>query len=207
MFSKFLSLEPEKQERILNAALKEFAQKGYKNASTNEIVKEANISKGLLFHYFNNKKELFLFLYDYSLDIFMNEFFGKIDMNVKDILKRWPQIALVKIEVIRKYPEIFNFIVAANTENASEIKNDLELRNKEIITSSYAKVLEDIDISKFREGIDIKRAINIIIWTAEGLANQEKAKAKLSSLGQINYEKVLAEFDIYIELLRNCFYK
>lgn len=56
LFSKFLNLNPEKQDRILNAALKEFAQKGYQNASTNEIVKEAGISKGLLFHYFNNKR-------------------------------------------------------------------------------------------------------------------------------------------------------
>ena len=60
-----MSLSEEKQQRILNAALKEFAQKGYKNASTNQIVKEADISKGLLFHYFKNKKQLFLFLYDY----------------------------------------------------------------------------------------------------------------------------------------------
>ena len=43
IFSKFLKLKPEKQERILNAAIKEFSQKGYENASTNEIVKEANI--------------------------------------------------------------------------------------------------------------------------------------------------------------------
>mgnify|MGYP000914953748 CR=1 FL=1 len=69
MFSKFQSLKPEKQERILNAAIKEFAKKGYKNAVTDEIVKEANISKGALFHYFNNKRDLYLFLYDYSLEI------------------------------------------------------------------------------------------------------------------------------------------
>ena len=50
MFSKFLNLELEKQDRIINAAIKEFAQKGYDKASTNEIVKEAGISKGLLYN-------------------------------------------------------------------------------------------------------------------------------------------------------------
>lgn len=56
---KFLELDKLKQDRIINAAMKEFALKGYKNASTNEIVKEAGISKGLLFHYFTNKKAYF----------------------------------------------------------------------------------------------------------------------------------------------------
>ncbi|MDD3656837.1 MAG: TetR/AcrR family transcriptional regulator, partial [Atribacterota bacterium] len=57
IYSQFHSLESEKQERIINAALKEFARNGYGKASTNEIIKQAGISKGSLFNYFNNKKE------------------------------------------------------------------------------------------------------------------------------------------------------
>ena len=63
---KFFSLKPEKRERIINAALKEFAKNGYDKASTNEIVKESGISKGSLFNYFISKKELYLFLLDYA---------------------------------------------------------------------------------------------------------------------------------------------
>ena len=77
MIKKFMSFDPQKRDRIINTALEEFAQKGYKNASTNEIVKKADISKGLLFHYFGNKKSLFLFLYEYSWDILSKDFFRK----------------------------------------------------------------------------------------------------------------------------------
>ena len=52
MFSKFLNLKPEKQEKILEVAIREFADKGFEKSSTNEIVKGAGISKGILFHYF-----------------------------------------------------------------------------------------------------------------------------------------------------------
>ena len=45
--------------------------------ATNEIVKEADISKGLLFHYFKNKKGLFLYLYDYCIELYINEFYRK----------------------------------------------------------------------------------------------------------------------------------
>jgi TetR/AcrR family transcriptional regulator len=69
MLSTFAQLKTEKQQRIINAAWEEFSQKGFELASTNQIVKKAKIGKGMLFHYFNNKKELFLFLCDYCFEI------------------------------------------------------------------------------------------------------------------------------------------
>lgn len=57
----------EKQARIINAAMKEFVKSGYDKASTNKIVKEANISKGSLFNYFHSKKELYLYLIEYGV--------------------------------------------------------------------------------------------------------------------------------------------
>ena len=52
MNSKFFDIKKEKQDRIINAALKIFAMQGYRHGSTDDIVKEAAISKGLLFHYY-----------------------------------------------------------------------------------------------------------------------------------------------------------
>ncbi len=206
MFSKFLNLNPEKQSRILNAAMKEFAAKGYENASTNEIVKEAEISKGLLFHYFNNKKQLFLFLYDYCIDINMNEFYKKIDLKEKDFFARLRQTQCIKMELLNKYPEMFKFIEAANMEN-SEIKNDLDNINKEELENASRRIFEEIDISKFKDDIDINKAINIIMWTFQGFNNKVLREAKVLDSKQIEYNKAFAEADIYIEILKNCFYK
>ncbi|WP_234970565.1 TetR/AcrR family transcriptional regulator [Aedoeadaptatus urinae] len=44
IYSKFNNLKPEKQKQIINAAIKEFVRNGFEKASTNEIVKRANIS-------------------------------------------------------------------------------------------------------------------------------------------------------------------
>jgi len=49
-------IEPEKRDRILNAAIEEFASFPFEKASTNHIVAKAGISKGLLFHYFGSKQ-------------------------------------------------------------------------------------------------------------------------------------------------------
>ncbi|CAG7626615.1 HTH-type transcriptional regulator BetI [Paenibacillus allorhizosphaerae] len=207
MFSKFLSLEPEKQERILNAAMKEFAQKGYKNASTNEIVTEANISKGLLFHYFNNKKDLYLYLYDYILDMLIREFFEKIRWDENDILMRLRHYSELKIEIIKKHPEMFNFTLSAYLEQSAEIKHELNRRNKDRAAALYDRLFVDFDTSKFKEGTDIQRAIQIMIWTFEGFSSREQQKINSITFDQHYYDEVMADLDQYLDVLRKTFYR
>ena len=69
MNDKFYALPEEKQSQILNAAYKVFATNQYKKAPTSEIAAEAGISKSLLFHYFHNKLELYLFLWKHAADL------------------------------------------------------------------------------------------------------------------------------------------
>ena len=52
MHRLFEGLSEEKQARIINGALEEFTKNGFEKASTNVIVKNAGISKGALFKYF-----------------------------------------------------------------------------------------------------------------------------------------------------------
>jgi TetR/AcrR family transcriptional regulator len=52
--------DPERtQERILDAALGEFAAKGFAGARVDEIARVATVNKRMLYHYFGNKHELF----------------------------------------------------------------------------------------------------------------------------------------------------
>lgn len=64
----FLQLQPEKQNRVLEAAVEEFAKKGYGRASMNLVVERAGISKGALFKYFGSKGGLFAFVYRMALE-------------------------------------------------------------------------------------------------------------------------------------------
>lgn len=207
MIEKFLSLNPEKQERILNAALKEFAQKGFENASTNEMVKEAGISKGLLFHYFKNKKELYLFLYDHFVEILMKEFYEELNLEETDIFARLKNLMLLKSRLIIRHPEIFNFMVKAKLETSDEVREHLTQSSKDMLQSSYATIFQNIDYSKFKEGTDIQKAINIIFWTLEGLSNKTIEQLKLSNETNFDFTEAFAEVDVYIEMLKSTFYK
>jgi len=193
--------------RILNAAMKEFAQKGFKNASTDVIVKEAAISKGALFHYFNNKKDLFLFLYDYSIDIIKNGILMKFNDDERDIFTRIRNGMMLKIELLIKYPEIYEFTTVAYMEESREVKSDLDSRNRGLITEAQGFLYEDIDTSKFKKGIDVKRAIDIITWTIESYTNKEMERFKSLSLNELNLNELLSEMNIYLEMLKKSFYQ
>ncbi len=207
MFSKFLNLQQEKQKRILDASMKEFAQNGFENASTNKIIKEADISKGLLFYYFKNKKSLFLFLYDYCINLYINEFYKKINMDETDIFVKLRQCALIKLELLMKYADIFVFIEVAYRDKSENIKNDLKLINDELTLSNYNKIFENMDTSKFKEGLDTEKCINIIIWTIDGFGTQMMKSEKLLTSNKEDYQKSVAQADVYMNVLKNSFYK
>src|SRR5690625_3006661 len=131
MLPKIFNLRSERKDAILNAALKEFATKGFDDASTNVIAKESGISKGLLFHYVNSKKDLFLFLYDYCNELVNNEYVNLINFEEKDIFEKLRQSYLLQIDLLQKHPWIFDFIKISGTAKSDEINKELEGRVSE----------------------------------------------------------------------------
>ncbi len=187
--------------------MKEFAKQGYKNASTDNIVKEAVISKGALFHYFKNKKGLFLFLYDYSLEIVKNEILLKINYEEKDIFKRRRDAILQKLEVLKIHPELYEFLGNAYLDDSPEIKMETASRNEKLIVFGKSKLYDGIETSMFRPGLDIGRALEIITWADEGFTKKVTVQIKNKPLDQINYDELLEELDIYMEILKKSFYR
>lgn len=48
------------KEQILHGAMKEFGSKSYTEASLNSIIKTEHLSKGIIYHYFKDKEDLYL---------------------------------------------------------------------------------------------------------------------------------------------------
>ena len=58
----FFNLPEDKRQALIVIALNEFANHDYANASISRIVAQANIAKGSIYQYFQDKKELYLYL-------------------------------------------------------------------------------------------------------------------------------------------------
>jgi AcrR family transcriptional regulator len=210
-YEKFFHIEHDKQERIINAAMKEFLI-GYKKASTDNIVREAGISKGLLFHYFGTKEKLYEFLIDYCIDIMKKEFLDLINVEQTDILESFWQLSLLKRDLCHAYPTIFDFMGAVyvdETTNATGIRDTI---NKFMKTrdSVVAQVYTHADTSLFRDDVNPKAAIEIIGYVMQGYAQTKFAEVPSENVGSTareNYDMYLSEFEGILNTLRLVFYK
>lgn len=64
----FFNLSEEKRKIILDVALDEFALHDFENVSVSRIVEKAGIAKGSFYQYFDEKKDLYLYLIDLSIE-------------------------------------------------------------------------------------------------------------------------------------------
>lgn len=198
MNDKFFDLKSEKQDRMINAALKLFAINGYKHASTDDIVKEAGISKGLLFHYFTNKMGLYSFLIDYSAKYMSFEFSRTIGEE-KDYFDYLEKLETAKLNVLRNYPYMSKFIEGCMKENGVE----LDETGKGAIrayTETVEKYRNKVEEPKLKSGLEIKQLENMIGYTVKGLTNEsmESDNFKPEQLNKqiIEYLKVFKSLSV-----------
>lgn len=206
IYTNFDRLSEEKRTLIINAAIKEFVQNGFEKASTNEMVKEAHISKGSLFNYFYSKKDLYIYLIDYGLEV-INGFYEDIDLTETDLFKRIENIGIQKLHIQTHYPFAFDLLASALQEEAEEVKEIVKEKVNPIYEQGAELIYQNIDYSKFREDIDIEKAIEILNWTMLGYG--DKAIHLLNTfedMGEFGVE-YLKEWQVYSDLLKKSFYK
>jgi AcrR family transcriptional regulator len=199
--------DDEKKSRIIAAALSEFAMNGYKNANTNRIVKEAGVSKGLLFHYFGSKKQLYMYLFDYAMRLISDEFIVDFDRNERDIFKRWRSAAAAKFDMMQRYGMLFEFILDAYVRADSELRPEIDISFASWIAMNWNELTERVDMSLFREDIDANKAVKIIYWTIEGYSRSWITNGHRLSYYQERYEDMISELDAYLDMLKRLLYR
>lgn len=198
------NMNPEKRESLIASSLEEFAKSGYEKASTNNIVKEAGISKGLLFHYFGNKKKLYDYLEEYVVSLIISELKGKIDWEETDFFNRLKQVAWIKGTLSYRYPYLFEFFTVVLAQKTPEqIYAYQDKYAPGLLQKIYTR---NIDYSKFKDDLDMEKTVNIINWVFEKYSTE--LLAKMSNQGiKFDYKAVEKDFNDYVEILKTAFYK
>jgi len=108
-FATFRHLPPDKQERVLTAALSEFADQGYHQASLNRMVAQAGIAKGSLYQYFPNKEGIFAYIFQYALKVVRRTLTTvKEDTLEENFFVRLEKSLLAGVRFLREHPRIFS---------------------------------------------------------------------------------------------------
>jgi TetR/AcrR family transcriptional regulator len=179
MNEKFFDLKKEKQDRMINAALKVFAENGFRRASTDEMVKAAGISKGLLFHYFSSKTGLYEFVYDYSVKYITMELTSTVSDSETDYFLLRRQIEKAKTQAMKNFPYMQLFLLKAETEDAPEalaVMRDAAESLLEVYDTIYRRV-------DFKRGsrISAERLARIVEFTMNGLLYENMRAPKFQA--------------------------
>lgn len=205
MYEKFYALDEAKQQRIINAALAEFAASGYRHASTDRIVAAAGISKGALFHYFGSKEKLYLFLLDWTAATMVEAVTAQLDLTEPDLFLRLMQGSKVKMRIVREHPDIWRFWESFETERPEIASGWMQERMQESAPLFEEILVRGIDTTRFKPGVDPAKAANVIMWTIAGWTDARFAAAKRQG-EQLDPEQVFAEVQEYMGFLRGVFY-
>ncbi len=203
MNERFFDLKKDRQDRIINGAMRIFAQNGYRHASTDEMVAAASISKGLLFHYFKSKKGTWEFLYEYSTRYMLLELREAGRRRGCDFFEMYRQLVRADAAVLQKYPYMPLFLRRADEELAAgdpkfkpEIPEDLagavaDLRLDLVIEAQRPPFLSEQDA---------RRISQMLEYTRFGLM-QELMERKDEN-AKPGHEQYAERFSEYLQTLR-----
>ena len=200
MNAKFFDLKKEKQDRMINAALKAFALHGYRHASTDDIVREAAISKGLLFHYFESKLGLYTFVYDYSVRYMTLELKSTVSAGETDLFELVKQAECARMHAMRGYPYMQQFLNRSMSEDVSEALLAVE-EKREMLLEAYAGIRKQMDFEKLPSGIDGEKLYKMLDLTIKGLMTERFLDASFQP------EMLYKEIVDYVDMMKQIAYK
>lgn len=199
MNEKFFNLPIEKQERIINAGYRVFSQNSYKKSPMSEIADAAGISKSLLFHYFLNKKELYMFLWDNCAKTTVQYLTEYRCYEQKDLFEMMYRGMQAKMEIIRKYPDMARFVIKAYYEKDPAVCDDIRQSYQKLLNMKSKATLMKLEPEKFMPGLNLQMMYREMFWAAEGYL-WEKVQQ-----GSLNMEKMEDDFGKLIEFWKSVY--
>lgn len=193
MNDKFFDLKKEKQDRMINAALKVFALRGYRHASTDDIVREASISKGLLFHYFENKLGVYEFIYEYSVRYTMLELSTVVKESTTDMFELMKQVEQARMNTMKGYPYMQMFINRVETEDVGEALMSV-YEKKQILEETYDTIWSSVDFDALQPGVDGVKVRKMLDLTLKGIMSQRFMDSSFQP--EMLYDEIIEYIDM-----------
>jgi TetR/AcrR family transcriptional regulator len=201
---KFEKINNEKKEKIIKSAIKEFIEEGFTGASTNTIVKNAGISKGSLFNYFENKENLYIYLVKINMEKLLSNFKEK-QKEIKSLkfFEGLKFFIYLNIDFFTKHPETFKFLAKALINSPPEIRENIQQAKRNIQAKVIEYLVENCPPNFFIEGINIEALKNMLGILLDVISNKyiEKYDGDIKLLIS-STKKREKEIDEYLEILK-----
>lgn len=168
MNEKFYQLPKDKQQRIINAGYRVFSENSYKKSPMSEIASAAHISKSLLFHYFQNKKDLYLFLWETAARITIEYLDAYHCYEPTDLFEMMERGMRAKFQIIARYPHMAAFTIKAFYEKDADVYREIQASYHAHFDRKATKALAALNPNALAPGLDLQMMYREMYWASEG---------------------------------------
>jgi AcrR family transcriptional regulator len=141
------------KEKIIKAAIKVFAAKGYAGASMDEIAQAARLTKPMIYYHFKNKKDLYLYLLESHVERFYSRL-QDILTAPRDHLQILRMLIDYYDESLRTSPEMFQLFQRETVGNGRLLEHLTEKHFSKIQKQMAAFFREGVRAGAFRSSLN-----------------------------------------------------
>lgn len=182
------------KKRIVAAALAEFGEKGYDAASINGICGRAGVPKGLIYHNFSGKDELYLLCVKecYAKLIKSMRNSSVIEKNGKEVMRHFLRL---RKDFFMENPDHEKLFFNAMLQPPDHLEKEMTLLRKEVdgcFEQCYSSVISSL---KLRKEITKEAAVEYIVTACELYNMLFRQRAKQTG----NYFDLMKDHEMKIE--------
>jgi len=145
---------PEKRIRILDAALKIFATRGFYNAKVSEVAREAGVADGTIYLYFESKDALLIALFEDRMQRLIGRANEEIARTEGTVLDKIRQAIALHLSLVLDDPDLAEFITVELRQSGKFVK---EYDNPKF--TEYLRIFRDLILAGQEQGI-IRRTVD-----------------------------------------------
>ena len=191
----FLKLSNEKQQKVLDAAKKEFARVPIENVSIKNIVEDADIARGSFYQYFESKEDLLVYLLKEKAEQVSNKVKEKIQETDRDLFETYIFLYDMAIEnFMKKEDEDLYKQIFINIKSSDESIFDLMKNTKPKDVIKYCDLLntKNLKIENQQDFMVICEMLNAItrksiIKNFKGVSKEECRSTFLKEIEYLKY--------------------
>ena len=161
----------EKKNRIIEAAVKVFAEKGFYLAKVSDVAKAANVADGTIYLYFKNKDDLLINLFEQKMELILQRFQERLQ-DIPDSVEKLHSFVDLYFTLIKEDKDLADVFQVELRQSAKFLKDYHNQKFLDFLALIKSIIQEGMDNGFFRTDLNADVVKIVIFGTVDEVARQ-----------------------------------
>ena len=143
----------DKRERILDAAVRVFAERGFFHSRVNDVADAAGVAGGTIYLYFKNKDDLLISLFEDRMQIILDELRTELAAQ-PDPLSRLKRFIQLHLELVERDPALADVLSVELRQSSKFVREYKAHKFNEFLSVAEDILSDGVEAGVFRSDLD-----------------------------------------------------